>query len=508
MDLDHPHHPYEPIEHEVTIQTHAIRRYCHPIAIAAPGEEVDEVARRLGVSYSSLRKARLAGVFDERYYKGLGGKRGKPVPVIYSRELLDPSYRRFFARPHAIWGGAWEWLARMIPEGFEQTVVRRPVFRRMDGIKVPGGENSELRIQNSEESPPHPALSPEYGGEGGTSNIQHSTSNVQREREFSDETQFMGWSWVCPGCKKEAGTIYYPVPVRTLFDCWFTDPVIQLKLNDADLMQPPPATFACRKCHEIRYFSSIEADSWNMVIRYFTGGMLYGCEVERPAGFVGERKKTRVRQLNRAAPMQRKVLTRLSNGWSSFQIARDLGVTMDAVKSQVQRICRQEEVADRHALAEKLNFAVSPLLNRDERAGVRRAAVKEMILAGMSNRQIMERLNVEYRIVNADVCAIYEIHGVSGLGLKARRALAGKFGVALAETEGEKLRKKIGEMLEGGMRRSQIARELKMSWNGLKWHWEQLRRESGEGEETGRIAVVHAQSHRHPDREVREAHHT
>ena len=25
MDLDHPEHPYEPIEHEVTIQTHAIR---------------------------------------------------------------------------------------------------------------------------------------------------------------------------------------------------------------------------------------------------------------------------------------------------------------------------------------------------------------------------------------------------------------------------------------------------------------------------------------------------
>src|SRR6476646_895585 len=31
MDLDHPAHPYEPIEHEVTIQTHAIRRYCWPV---------------------------------------------------------------------------------------------------------------------------------------------------------------------------------------------------------------------------------------------------------------------------------------------------------------------------------------------------------------------------------------------------------------------------------------------------------------------------------------------
>src|SRR5438105_8962767 len=34
MDLDYPEHPYEPIEHEVTIQTDAIRRYCHPISFS------------------------------------------------------------------------------------------------------------------------------------------------------------------------------------------------------------------------------------------------------------------------------------------------------------------------------------------------------------------------------------------------------------------------------------------------------------------------------------------
>src|SRR5437588_12275504 len=44
MDLNHPAHPYEPIEHEVTIQTHAIRRYCHPVRIAFTGEAVDEAA--------------------------------------------------------------------------------------------------------------------------------------------------------------------------------------------------------------------------------------------------------------------------------------------------------------------------------------------------------------------------------------------------------------------------------------------------------------------------------
>src|SRR5438128_6609767 len=34
LDLDHPGHPYEPIEHEVTIQKHAIRRYCNPVSFS------------------------------------------------------------------------------------------------------------------------------------------------------------------------------------------------------------------------------------------------------------------------------------------------------------------------------------------------------------------------------------------------------------------------------------------------------------------------------------------
>jgi hypothetical protein len=57
--------------------------------------------------------------------------------------------------------------------------------------------------------------------------------------------QHIGWRWVCPKCKKQVRTIYYPLPVRTLFDSWFVDPVIKLKLCDADLPQAPPPAFAC-----------------------------------------------------------------------------------------------------------------------------------------------------------------------------------------------------------------------------------------------------------------------
>src|SRR5438132_6676410 len=55
-DLNHPAHPYEPIEHEVTIQTHAIQRYCHPVCFSRA--QAVEVAEMLGGSPSTLMQGR------------------------------------------------------------------------------------------------------------------------------------------------------------------------------------------------------------------------------------------------------------------------------------------------------------------------------------------------------------------------------------------------------------------------------------------------------------------
>src|SRR2546430_17633054 len=67
MDLDHPAHPYEPIEHEVIIRPHALRKYCRPVRTDSWGELVQDVAKQLGVHPSGLNRARLAGLFTERY---------------------------------------------------------------------------------------------------------------------------------------------------------------------------------------------------------------------------------------------------------------------------------------------------------------------------------------------------------------------------------------------------------------------------------------------------------
>src|SRR5438477_143206 len=84
------------------------------------------------------------------------------------KSLNRPPSGNFRRRADEVWGGAWEFVARMVPEGFEQGVRRRAVFRRMDGVKGwqtgardkgrgtgDEGENSELRIQNSEEGNHH-----------------------------------------------------------------------------------------------------------------------------------------------------------------------------------------------------------------------------------------------------------------------------------------------------------------------------------------------------------------
>src|SRR3954470_13680632 len=92
MDLNHPAHPYERIEHEVIIRPHALRKYCRPVRTDSWGELVGDVAERLGVKPCGLYKARVAGKFSEHFVKGLGGRRGPhPIPLIHSWKTLDPS---------------------------------------------------------------------------------------------------------------------------------------------------------------------------------------------------------------------------------------------------------------------------------------------------------------------------------------------------------------------------------------------------------------------------------
>jgi len=241
MELDHPEHPYEPIEHEVTIQPHGLRRFCRAVRTDSWGELVEDVAKRLGVNRKSgLDPAREQGVFTERFVKGLGGRRGQyPVPLIHSWKTLDPSGPKF-ERPNALWGALWEFLPDMVPDNFEQTVVR-PIFKRMTGRSA---------VDVGQECP-----------------------------TYRDEMRFWGWSWVCPACRKTVKKIYYPIAPRGLFDFLGYDPAratmarAQSKKylpHDVEDVAGLPGTFACGKCHGVVHFVGATVQGWNMVVSWLT----------------------------------------------------------------------------------------------------------------------------------------------------------------------------------------------------------------------------------------------
>src|SRR3982751_6876028 len=69
LDLNHPEHAYERIEHEVVIRPHALRKYCRPVRTDSWGELVGDVAKQLGCGHEAILHARWAGVLKERLVK-------------------------------------------------------------------------------------------------------------------------------------------------------------------------------------------------------------------------------------------------------------------------------------------------------------------------------------------------------------------------------------------------------------------------------------------------------
>jgi DNA-binding NarL/FixJ family response regulator len=247
--------------------------------------------------------------------------------------------------------------------------------------------------------------------------------------------------------------------------------------DSANLAEDSPLTafpcFACYNCHRVRSLSRIERNSWNQLIGYLSGGLLYGREVAQPAWFTSEalRKRAYRPQLNRAAPRRQQVLVRLLNGWTIRRIARDLMISIRAVLNHVREICRHEGVRTRHELARKLGSAHEQPLTQDERAAARRARVQELILQGCSYQQIMKQLHTDFSTVNRDTYRIYQSHGVNG-----RRALARKLGVELPSIHSQR-RAQIREQLSAGQTYRQIATALGVNRNVVHHHAKCIRRE-------------------------------
>jgi len=291
--------------HTVTLTRRLLRELTGGVRIDSPHEFEQDVARKLGVHVGAIYNARRRGALTTEHYKNLLGRHGKPVPVVYSRALLDPCAGRFWQRPHAVWGTHWEFLSDFVPRGFAQTIERIPFHVGTRRAVRAGSMEKEL---------------------------------------------FRGWRWVCPSCRKPVRVLFYPIAPVNFPELLGIDPA-PVRRGAVDARPEMPPCFACQQCHRVVYFSPAKRGSWNQFVAYISAGLLYGHEVPKPAWFEPQRKQDyRPRPGARASVRQPQVLERLLKGWTMKQIAHDLGIGKDTVGKYAQIVYRQHHVRTRREL--------------------------------------------------------------------------------------------------------------------------------------------------------------
>lgn len=344
-DAAYPGCPEFYAEHSVLLEKPMLVELCRPVSVVLPGELVEEVAARLGCHGSALMPLRRNGTLDVVFKRGLCGRKGE-IPLLRRRELLDP---QAFGkeRPDPIWGGLWTMHAEALPEGFQQTVKRTPEWRIVHG----------------------------------------------RKRHF-------GWRWLCPGCGRRVRTIYYPIKVpdwgeylrdrgrisaleARLLGLRPAKELIRIVVrgnkeelaairdgtgqpNEVEAVPEPNECFACSRCHGVLGFGRASLTrSWNQLVLHSSGGLLYGKEVRRPAWLVKGRKKAFAHRWKEAK--RRKELLRLlvATEMSMGEIAMEMGIKYDSVRTEACRLRRAHGVKDR----EGLRKARWDLLERGRRAG-------------------------------------------------------------------------------------------------------------------------------------------
>jgi DNA-binding CsgD family transcriptional regulator len=297
-DVDREGRHVDPVAHRVTIDAQLLVELGGGVDLTMwRGQHLNVAAAKLGVSPTSLGYQRAHGMVKCDRIFGLGGRQAH-VPLVWNDRVSDPNASNGHAPPDEVWGNAWRRLAGSVPEDFSQALEREPAFRRdhRDGHGV-----------------------------------------------------HRGWRWVCPKCEARVRSIYLPRPAMTIVE-WLGDREVLDKIAGTDAVRPVDATFACVRCHRVRYFTSLTDASWNQMIATLSGGLLYGSEVERPAEFQQKRKRiyaTHAAEHPRADELERLLIS----GKTYAQAADAMGVTLSTVQGHVRRLYRRRGVHSRRALA-------------------------------------------------------------------------------------------------------------------------------------------------------------
>ena len=420
--------------HDVWLYAEDIWELCAPVEITPPGETFQEVAARLGVTANGLRQARLAGRFHTHHVAGLGGCWGKPVPLIYTEQQLDPA-SACFAPADPVWGWLTRDLYRKIPDDFQQTITRVPCFwprgcRYAEDVLDVGDSTRPPRKRDSRKlPPPEPDYVPykwkdgEFLGYDWRNPLakenyerhqrrlaQNRASRAKRRRERppasrgSGSILFRGWRWLCPVCQRPANRVFCPLPAISklhydltyhgdMLPTWF----VEQALASLAAEQSQPLRFGCGPCSGVTYMSLSTSTGWNQLISYLTRGLLRGPEVPRPQCAAGQRKilyAPRRPRSSSPANLRRRAhaCKRLMEGWTSARIAAELEVSLATVTEHVKRLYRQHGVRGRYELAARLGAPLQrPPLLCDQ--------VYARLAAGASYAQIAADLNIPRRRV-------------------------------------------------------------------------------------------------------------
>jgi len=279
---------------EVTLDAKVLTRICAPVALDDGGECLGTVAEKLGVKSEDLSWARKAGVFRERKSRRFRGW----TPVLYCDYLLDPSspLRRGADK---LWAWAWKTAVKRLPADFAQVVERRMLYRYVRG-----------------------------------------------------EPKARGWRWVCGGCRKLVRTIYLPLRDRNLAEYFG----VKVEGDEVDEVVELPRTFACTRCHRVRYFSRVDRHGWNQLVAHATGGLLYGREVRKPEYWKETRRRAYRPSVRRAKSLRREEVRRLLLlGLGVGDVAKELGISVNGVNNHTRVIYREAGV---HSYRELRRLAV------------------------------------------------------------------------------------------------------------------------------------------------------
>ncbi len=371
------HEQHEP--HEITIFSDTIRRLCKPVTIPWPGMDWTRAAARLGRHPQVIRRWIAHGVLQCRLRNARSlGKRGKPVPEVWSSTPLDPNADVGRA-PDPVWGSMWQHLWERVPDDLEFTVERVPVCARRTGETLP-----------------------RHGG----------------------------WKFLCPGiggesCGRRVTRLFIPLrPWTMLYALGLDDPLAVTlpfggRLRSATHSRPVspsrpggpldggfPFLPACERCHRVRGISLVNRKGWNEFVAHISAGVLQGHEVVPPRGLIGRRRRAYRSQRRRAAPRRDRVLHLVSLGLTNREIAVRMGIGLSVAKKHVAALLRRHGACSRAGLCAALGLPhVRPI-------AARRALVLSELWRGLSARQIGARLGIGLETVYHDCKRLYREHGV------------------------------------------------------------------------------------------------